>query len=407
MIILGIYLINQIRTGGDRDYLKLLEELAQRGNRVFVIFNSYLSYTPLYFTPINLPVKYKRHHFPPASYLFKKNIKKYFSKILNIFLKEDISEINFIHINGDIYLKSAIFLKKHLSAPLFYASRCDDIDRLYILRRYGALDPKEYLSSFPINIINHFREFQIAKYADMVAFINTYDKSRFMLRRKYAEDKIVLIPNHIGPPRCTDEYKNQNNSSVVKNLVYVGSLSASKGLWDLLKALSALINKGYDFLHCYILGRMENMKKTLKLIEKYKLKDFISIEGYKSPFPYFVSCDLFINPTLYDSFSNVTAEALHTGCPVIASAVGGIPDLLKYSELLFESGNIEEIVSKIERCITDNSFYQHIRSLCSERATVYRFDWAGHFEEVMSTYMSIHNNTSRKIFTFKKINLNE
>jgi glycosyltransferase involved in cell wall biosynthesis len=391
MTILGIFLINQVRTGGDSDYLELLEELAQKGNRVFVIFNSYLSYTPLYFTAINLPIKYKRHHFPPASYLFKKNIKKYFVKILDAIFKDGTSDINFIHIHGDIYLKAAIFLKKHLSAPLFYASRCDDIDRYDILRRYGALNYKEHFFSFLINIINHFREFQIATYADIVTFINNYDKSRFMLRRKHTKAKIVLIPNHIGPPRCTDEYKNRNNSSAVKNLVYVGSLSAEKGLWELLKALSTLINKGYNFLHCYILGRTENMKKALELIEKYKLKDFISIEGYKLPFPYFANCDLFVNPTLYDSFSNATAEALHTGCPVIASAVGGLPDLLKYPELLFESGNIEEIVHKIEKCITDTAYYHYIRDLCAERAKVYYFDWAKNFEDAMADF--IKNST--------------
>jgi glycosyltransferase involved in cell wall biosynthesis len=386
MTILGIYLINQIRTGGDRDYLELLEALAQRGNRVFVIFNSFLAYKPLFFTPIDLPVEYKRHHLPPASYIFKKSIKKHFSRIAGTLQTKGVSTIDFVHIHGDIYLKSAIFLKNHLRAPLFYASRCDDIDRARILRNHGVLSPKEYLFSFLVNTINHFRERQIAKYAGLVTFINNYDKSRFILRTKYPESKISIITNHIGLPRCTDEYKNRNKSTAVKNLIYVGSLSASKGLWELLQALSLLISKGYDFLHCYILGRTENIKQTLQLIENYKLKDFISIEGYQSPFPYFAKCDLFVNPTLYDSFSNATAESLHTGCPVIASAVGGLPDLLKYPELLFESGNIDEIADRVERCIIDNTFYQHIRSLCAERAEVHRFDWAECFEKAMTDY---------------------
>jgi glycosyltransferase involved in cell wall biosynthesis len=90
-----------------------------------------------------------------------------------------------------------------------------------------------------------------------------------------------------------------------------------------------------------------------------------------------------VYPTLYDAFPDTVLEALHTGCPVLASAVGGIPDMLRYDELLFESGNIREIAEKIEKCVIDHNFYAHIRKLCNERAEFYRFDWTERFEKTM------------------------
>ncbi|MDR3343232.1 MAG: glycosyltransferase [Treponema sp.] len=96
--------------------------------------------------------------------------------------------------------------------------------------------------------------------------------------------------------------------------------------------------------------------------------------------------NLMVYPTLYDAYPDTVLEALHTGCTVIAAAVGGLPDLLQYPELLFKSGNLQEITDRIERCITDPVFYQHIRTLCAQRAAVHRFDWAERFEAAMENY---------------------
>jgi len=336
MNILGVYLINQIRTGGDRDYLELLESLAQRGNRVFVIINTCLNYTPKYFTRIDLRVVYKRHGFPPASTLFRASIKKNIAVIRGAV---DSSPLDFIHIHGDIYLKSALFLKKKLQVPLFYASRCNDIDRAHILRAHKAYSSrKDYLFSLLYESINRFREQQIAKHADLITFLNSDDCGRFLARTKSDASKTCVIPNHIGPPRCTSENQNKNKSTQVRNIVYVGAVSPAKGLWDLLKAAAILKERGYSMLRYYILGRLESAEPTVGLIKKLNISDIVSLEGYKDPFPYFTRCDLFVYPTLYDSFGNVVTEALHAGCPVIASRAGGIPDILKYSALMFECG---------------------------------------------------------------------
>ncbi|MDR3343230.1 MAG: glycosyltransferase family 4 protein [Treponema sp.] len=394
MTILGLYLLNQIRTGGDRRYLELMELLAERGNTVIVIINEFLDYTPIRVTKIELPVKYRRHRFPPASYLFKKNLQKNIGT-----LKDRIAQYSvpngapdFIHIHGDTHLKAALFLKHTLHLPLFYAFRCNDIDRACILRSRGGLSAGEYLFSRVYEPVNRSREKQVAHYAELVTFQNTADKDRFLLRTGSAESKTVIIPGNIGPPRCTPAWQNKNTSSAVKNIVYIGSLSASKGLWDLLKALGLLKEKSYDFLRCYVLGRPENSEQTMELIKKIHIEDMISLEGFKSPFPYLAEHDLMVYPTLYDAYPDTALEALHTGCPVIAAAVGGLPDLLHYPELLFASGNIQEIADRIERCITDTAFYQHIRRLCARRAEAHHFDWAERFETAMADYSQARLN---------------
>jgi glycosyltransferase involved in cell wall biosynthesis len=383
MTILGIFLINQIRTGGDRDYIELLELLAERGNKVYVIMNTFLNYTPRAITPIYLKIKYTRHRPPPASFLFKYYLKRNYNFILdNISNKTP----DFLHIHGDIYLKSAIYLKNKLHIPFFYASRLNDISKSKNLRKFKAYSAKEYIFSLIINQINRYREKQIAKHSNLICFLNPLDLEIFISRTKHTSRNFVVIPNNIGQPRFTEETRQKNNSNTLSRIAYAGSLSPAKGLWDLLKAASILKNKGFKLFY-HILGRIENEKRTFKLIEKLGLKEIISIEGFVDPFPFFIKCDLFVYPTLYDDFGNVVTEALHCGCPVLASNSTGPSYILKYNELLFNLGCPDEIAEKIQKCIIDNNHYQKIRSLCAERSEVFRFDWAEQFEKTMKNYL--------------------
>jgi glycosyltransferase involved in cell wall biosynthesis len=394
MNILGVFLNNQVRTGGDRRYLELMEALASRGNNVIVIMNDFYDYQPQCIKTIGLSIKYIRHRLPPASCLFKKKVKKNIAAIRKKIKDYNCKTIDFIHIHGDMHLKTAIFLKRRLRTLFFYASRCNDIDRAKIIRSSGSLTLKQYLFSLCYDPVNRHREKQIARYADLITHQNKQDAGRFIARagafkpsfRSRLEARTVIIPGNIGPPRCRAEWQNRNKSKGVKKIVYVGSISAGKGFWDLLRALGKLKKKGFDFLSCLALGREEDISQTFHLLQELNIGEMVSIEGFKDPFPYLAECDLMIYPTLYDAYPDAVLEALHAGCPVIAASVGGIPELLKYSELLFEPGDYDGIAGKIEFCITDDAFYQKIRFLCAERAEAHRFDWAGQFETAMSNY---------------------
>jgi glycosyltransferase involved in cell wall biosynthesis len=380
--ILGIFLNNQLRTGGNKRYLALMEELALRGNSVCVVMNSFLDYSPKYFKKVLLSVQYKRKGFPPASYLFRKSVKKEIEIIKTDFF-------DFILIFGDTHLNTALLLRKSLRIPLFYGFRANDIDRARILRKHGGLNIKEFLFSLAYEPINRRREKKVARFAELITFQNSLDRDIFLKRTGCAASKTVIIPGNIGS-WCLSEWRDKNNSFRLEKILYVGLLSASKGLRELLKALGQLKAKGYGFLKCYVLGRLENTGPVLELIRKLDIEDMVSLEGFQNPFPYLADCDLMVYPTLYDAFPNTVLESLHAGCPVMASAAGGLPDLLHYPELLFESGNVRQIADKIERCIKEPSFYAHIRKLCSERAAVHRFDWAKQFETAMKEYIINH-----------------
>jgi glycosyltransferase involved in cell wall biosynthesis len=385
MTILGLYLLNHIRTGGNKKYLELLEGLAARGNRVLVLFNDGLDYQPLSFTKLDIPVRYSGK-FPPASYRFKQYLKKNIES-----LKKTISEQYAVHgidiiLNfGDTQLNAALYLKRQFKTTLLYGIRCNDVERSHILRSYGHLGAKGYFFSVLYESIERSREKKAAKYADCITFLNRSDMRAFAGRTGCPETKTEVIPNHIGK-NCVEEYRDKNTSTELKSIVYVGVISADKGLWDLLKAAAILKTRGYKNPRYYLLGRLENTAPTVKLINDLDIQDIVSLEGFQNPFPYFAGHDLFIYPTLYDAFGNVLTEALHAGCPVIASRAPGPSEILQYPELLFSLGNPSEIADRIETCIMDNGFYQKIRNLCRERVSQFCFDWTGRYESLLKTH---------------------
>ncbi|MDR2210656.1 MAG: glycosyltransferase family 4 protein [Spirochaetaceae bacterium] len=393
-------MLNHIRTGGNRKYLELLEGFAARGHRVLVLFNAFLDYIPSYFTKIEIPLRYGGR-FPPASYLFKQYLKKNIASLKETIrsLQEQYSPPDFLPseadswfvdyiVNfGDTHLNAAVYLKKALKTKLLYGVRCSDVDRAHILRRHGHMDLRRKVRSLLYEQLERSREKKAAKYANRITFLNNSDKSSFLKRTAYAEAKTAVIHNHIGPPGCTGEYKDTNNSRGVANIVYTGVLSADKGLFDLLQAAAILKARGYGELHYYLLGRLEDAEGARRLAQKLGIQDLLSFEGYRNPLPYFKKYDLFVYPTLYDAFGNVITEALHTGCPVIASAVGGVTEILQYRELLFTLGNPKEIAGKIEGCIENPGQYQRIRRLCKERAAHFYFDWIERYEQCIQTGM--------------------
>jgi glycosyltransferase involved in cell wall biosynthesis len=67
--------------------------------------------------------------------------------------------------------------------------------------------------------------------------------------------------------------------------------------------------------------------------------------------------DIFVLPSLSEALSNSLMEAMACGCPVIASDVGGNPELVRDEErgLLFEPGNVGALAEALHRLIEDPS----------------------------------------------------
>ena len=116
-----------------------------------------------------------------------------------------------------------------------------------------------------------------------------------------------------------------------------------KGQEYVIKALSELIKAGYD-IEYQLAGGGDNtyLRKIANQLGVGDKVKFIGAIPHDNIFDWYDHLDLYIHPSKVEGLSRAVIEAMSRGCPVIASDVGGIPELIE-GECLFEAASVQEM----------------------------------------------------------------
>jgi glycosyltransferase involved in cell wall biosynthesis len=128
-----------------------------------------------------------------------------------------------------------------------------------------------------------------------------------------------------------------------------------------------------------------------------------SVQGFRTHWMGFVeeearmrllysACDLFALPSLQDNYPNTLVEAMACGLPAAASAVGGVPDLVRHMDtgLLADKGNAAQLAERLEALLADAPLRARlgaaarraVEQACDERAIAARY--AALYEQAMA-----------------------
>jgi glycogen synthase len=134
--------------------------------------------------------------------------------------------------------------------------------------------------------------------------------------------------------------------------ISVGRLEENKGFEFLLRAFDMARNALGGSWHWIIVGEGSLRGRLEAVAAELGLGEHVTFAGGLSDTElhnlYGIS-HLFAHPTLYEGSSLVTLEAMAHGLPVVASAVGGIPDKVVEGAtgFLVQPGQPEQLASKI------------------------------------------------------------
>ena len=137
------------------------------------------------------------------------------------------------------------------------------------------------------------------------------------------------------------------------NIITVARLIKRKGIQDLLKALSELRNdNGYSKnFSLLVVGKGSYESQLKNLCKQLNLEDMVTFYGFcpRCDLPeLYRNSDIFVLPSMAESFGIVFAEAMACGLPVICTKVGAIPDLIEdRNGILTESNNVEALKQAI------------------------------------------------------------
>ena len=211
--------------------------------------------------------------------------------------------------------------------------------------------------------------------------------------RKKIRNKSVVIPNgidpfwieNIGRPKSIEGKKEIG-------LLHVGEISKNKNIQTTLRAMNQM-NKEESSLS-YTLTAVGKIKNK-KLLAKLKTNDhFRYIEPQKKEelIHIYRDHDIFVMPSIHETFGLVYAEAMSQGLPVIYSRGQGFDGQFEDGEVGYAVGcyNSEEIVNSINNVVCN---YTILSLKCIEKAC--KFSW----DRLVSSYNRIYDAIPRKDIT--------
>lgn len=158
-------------------------------------------------------------------------------------------------------------------------------------------------------------------------------------------------------------------------LCHIGRFVDAKNHAALVLAAEHLKADGFDCIFD-LYGDGPLYETTKELVASRGLMDSFVFHGLTDDVPNVLrNADIFVFPSVYEGMPMVLVEAMAAGLPIVASAVGGIPDMLEdgKSALLCEP-DAASVVTAVERLLSDEGLRKSLGMAARERAADFSSD---------------------------------
>ncbi len=186
--------------------------------------------------------------------------------------------------------------------------------------------------------------------------------ARDMKSAPFIKNKITIITNGIEKVPLKNKIEARNEliaekiqSSFSKDVFWIGTISelhSNKGLEYAIRAMAKLKNSRPEFHFIFtIIGEGEQRKSLERLIHELKLEQVVFLAGHKENASSLLSAfDIFLLSSITEALALVVLEAGMAKLPVVASGVGGVPEIVKDMEsgILVRPKDPEEIARALD-----------------------------------------------------------
>jgi glycosyltransferase involved in cell wall biosynthesis len=190
----------------------------------------------------------------------------------------------------------------------------------------------------------------------------------------------IRIPNTFHPNfDCADRGDEER-----KGLLFVGRLVSRKGVDTLIEAMYHLRNRETDKT-LTIYGDGPERAALLRKAQRLGVDELISFEGWASSemlVRQYRQSKVTVIPSRMEPFGIVALEAIASGCPVVASNAGGLPEAVGECGVLVEPDRSEELAEAIERALRPST-RAVLRDAMPEHVARHRT------EQIATEYMSV------------------
>lgn len=166
------------------------------------------------------------------------------------------------------------------------------------------------------------------------------------------DNRIPVVFNGIDLSRCIvkESYARKDTFTVL----HIGRFMDVKNHELLLRSFARFKGQHSD-ARLQLLGDGELKENMMQLAGQLNITDAVEFAGLQSNvYPWLHNADVFILPSKFEGMPMTLIEAMGTGLPIIASNVGGIPDMLSsQKEALLIEPKEEKIIEALEMVYSD------------------------------------------------------
>lgn len=271
--------------------------------------------------------------------------------------------------------------------PTYYGEHLNHISTQKVLTVYDMIHEKlpEYFST---SDKTSYVKQKVIDTADGIIAISESTKRDLIEILNVPEEKIEVIYLSNSLSKKRDDISKQFDFPFI---LYVGSRNGYKNFKLLLETFSRSINIKNNFkLLCF--GGGSFSKEEVSSIKRFKLEDkVVQISGHDDLLAdLYMQAAAFVYPSLYEGFGIPPLEAMHYGCPVIASNSSSIPEVVGNAGLLFEPTSSDELLVNLDKALNDVELRKTLVDLGYQRES--EFSWDKCAQETFNYYKSLMAN---------------
>lgn len=201
-------------------------------------------------------------------------------------------------------------------------------------------------------------------------------KTKNEVLRKFPDVKIEVVPNGIEKVRRIKLPRDIG-------ILFVGRLTKVKGPKYFLEAMKSLHK---------IRGVIIGDGPERKILEKSSIGldvEFLGSLSREKVIEYMFRSKILVLPSLTEGFPSVILEAMSCGLPVVATSVGGVPEIVenRRTGFLVEPRDVEELVKHIRLLLDDEELRNYMSENCLRE--VEKYSWDSVIARLEETYKKI------------------
>lgn len=207
------------------------------------------------------------------------------------------------------------------------------------------------------------RWFVLRNFCDKIIAVSDITRRHHLDGGRLGEKKTITIYNGLDisrfqKPDASVQQALRQSLDLPPNrqiIITVAVLREPKGIQFMLKALPAILENKPD-THYLIVGDGEYGDTLRDLAAGLGIEGHVTFTGRRTDIPALLSIgDMFVLPTLKDALPTVLIEALAAGTPIVASNVGGVPEIVQdqVNGLLVPPGDPAELAQACLKLLQD------------------------------------------------------